>query len=147
MAVDLPPPLPDDLRPCVVRAAEDYGLSPLLIQSVIYVESSYNPKAISKADALGLMQIHSKTWLEFLDQNYGIKRENLFDPCTNIAVGSWVLRRFYLRHGSWGEALAAYNAGHSNERIKLGQPYAEKVISLWRGLYDSLQGEQHETKQ
>jgi len=140
MVPDLPPPLPEDLEVCVAQASESYGVSEHLIQAVMYRESSYRVDAVVKRKdfhALGLMQINTKWWLEPLE-GYEISYSTLLEePCVNVAVGTWILRRFYLRHGNWLDALAAYNAGHSLESRKKGYGYARKVIASWRALYDA----------
>jgi soluble lytic murein transglycosylase-like protein len=139
MAVDLPPPLPVDLEVCVAQASESYGVAPELIQAVMFHESSYRVDVVVKREkfhALGLMQINTQWWLEPL-KDFEITYETLItEPCTNVAVGTWILRRFYLRHGNWFDALAAYNAGHSYEYRKNGFGYAETVIASWQALYD-----------
>jgi soluble lytic murein transglycosylase-like protein len=139
MVADLPPPLPEDLEVCVAEASSSYGVAEELIQSVMYRESSYKVDAIVKRptfQALGLMQINTQWWIEPLEE-FGITYETLLeDPCVNVAVGTWILRRFYIRHGNWFDALAAYNAGHAYEYRKNGFGYARKVIASWQALYD-----------
>lgn len=139
MVPDLPPPLPEELEVCVAQASEAYGVAGELIQSVMYRESSYKVDAIVKRKtfhALGLMQINTQWWIEPLAPFEITYNDLLEKPCVNVAVGTWILRRFYLRHGNWYDALAAYNAGHSLKSRKRGFGYAEKVIASWQALYD-----------
>lgn len=140
MAIDLPPPLPEELQVCVAQASETYGVASELIQSVMFRESSYRTDAIVKREkfhALGLMQINTQWWIEPL-ADYDITYDDLLEkPCVNVAVGTWILRRFYLRHENWFDALAAYNAGHSYESRKNGFEYAGNVIASWQALYDT----------
>lgn len=139
MVPDLPPPLPDELEVCVVQASDSYGVPEPLIQSVMYRESSYRVDALVDGGtfrALGLMQINTQWWLDPLGE-FGITEQDLLTkPCVNVAVGTWILRRFYLRHGNWHDALAAYNAGHSEKSLRIGSGYAGNVIASWRALND-----------
>lgn len=100
-----------------VKAYSDtYGLDPLLVMSVIRVESMFRPEAVSSKNARGLMQITARTgkWaaekLKFKDYT----DEKLFDPDTNIHIGCWYLAFLYREFGDTDLALAAYNAGSGN---------------------------------
>lgn len=76
-----------------------------LVRAVIVVESGFNPKAVSKKGAVGLMQLQPAT-----ARRYGVK--NMFDPDQNVRAGVHYLRDLLARYGSNIElALAAYNAG------------------------------------
>ncbi|MHC5307782.1 lytic transglycosylase domain-containing protein [Bartonella sp. LJL80] len=90
------------------EAAKRFLLSQQIIKAVITVESGWNPKAVSPAGAMGLMQIMPDTYAE-LKQQYGL-RKNAFDPHDNIIAGSGYLKQMYLQFGKKGY-LAAYNAG------------------------------------
>ncbi len=89
----------------IKKAAKRHGLLFSLIKSVIAVESSFNPTAISHKGARGLMQI--------MPQNYKtLAITNPFDPHQNIMGGSLYLKRMMKRFdGQLTWALAAYNAG------------------------------------
>ena len=92
----------DDL---IHEAAKKYGLSPTLIRSVIRMESGFDLFAVSKAGAMGLMQLMPE-----VAQEYGVT--DPFDPRQNIMGGSWLLRDLLQRHGgSLPLTLASYNAG------------------------------------
>lgn len=138
---DVPPPLPEPIAACVQMAAERYGVPDLLIRSVLHHESRSCTNTVGRPNSdgsvdLGCMQINTRWWLEELEP-YGIDKKVLaHQACPNIAVGAWILRKFYLRHNAWDRALAAYNAGHSEERLAIGAPYARKIILTWRALYD-----------
>ncbi|PID76217.1 MAG: lytic transglycosylase [Deltaproteobacteria bacterium] len=89
----------------ITEAARHHGLLFSLIKSVIKVESSFNPTAVSKKGAKGLMQI--------MPQNYrSLTITDPFDPYQNIMGGSLYLKRMLKRYnGQLTWALAAYNAG------------------------------------
>lgn len=88
----------------IQRAAKRYKLDPLLIHAVITIESAYNPRAVSSAGAMGMMQLMPGTAARF-----GVK--NAFDPVANINAGSRYLRILLNKFGSLKLALASYHAG------------------------------------
>ena len=113
-------------------AARKHELDPTLVQAVIQVESNYNPKAVSRKGALGLMQLIPAT-----ARRYGVS--DPFDPQQNIEGGVRHLRDLLdLFEGDLNLALAGYNAG-VNAVSKYGDipPYREtrnyvtKVMSLY----------------
>lgn len=123
----------DDL---ITRAAEYHGLSFALIKSVIRAESGFNPRAVSRKGAKGLMQIMP-------DNFRRLRLGDPFDPWQNISAGArylkWMLKRF---DGDLPLALAAYNAGPlAVERYRTIPPYRETQRYVRRVLafYDDLQ--------
>jgi soluble lytic murein transglycosylase len=94
------------------------NLDPYLVASLIRQESEFNPSAVSRANALGLMQLLPAVGKE-LAREEGMSHFQsfqLFDPATNIRLGTRDLRKTLDRFGGVTEyALAAYNAG--NERV------------------------------
>jgi len=105
----------------VAVAARTYGLDDALLHAVISVESRYNYKAVSRAGAVGLMQLMPLT-----AKRYGVA--DSFDPEQNINGGARYLNDLLkLFKGDMSLALAAYNAGE-NAVIKHGNhipPFAE----------------------
>jgi soluble lytic murein transglycosylase-like protein len=86
-------------------AAEKHGVDEKLIQHVIAMESNFNPRAVSRKQALGLMQLLPRTAARF-------SVADAFDPAQNIEAGTRYLRELLDRYsGNLALALAAYNAG------------------------------------
>jgi soluble lytic murein transglycosylase-like protein len=78
---------------------------PALVRAVIVVESGFNPRAVSKKGAVGLMQLRPET-----ARRYGVT--DIYDPEQNVRAGARYLSDLIARFGSNLElALAAYNAG------------------------------------
>jgi soluble lytic murein transglycosylase-like protein len=104
------------------RAGKQHSVDPVLILSVMAIESRYNPVAESVVGAKGLMQIIPKYHLEKLLNHGG--EEALLDPEVNIQVGAQILREYYRRLGDQEAALQMY-AGAFDEPTSR---YAGKVF-------------------
>ena len=92
----------------IADAARRFGIPQPWIRAVMEVESAGNPRAVSHAGAMGLMQIMPGTWAELrVAHRLG---DDPFDPRDNILAGAAYMRQMYDRFGSPG-FLAAYNAG------------------------------------
>lgn len=131
-----PRPAAPEARPygaVVDEAAQRYGLEPALLHAVITVESGYNPRAVSRRGAAGLMQLMPVT-----ARRLGVI--DVFNPVENIHAGARYLMELMQRFGSDVRlALAAYNAGEAAV-VKHGYripPYREtaayvpKVVGLY----------------
>ena len=92
------------VRDLVEETAKAYDVNPMLVDSVIQVESNYNPYAISSKGAQGLMQLMPGT-----ARRFGVK--NSFDPKENIEAGVKYLKLLQDTFKDDRLAIAAYNAG------------------------------------
>ena len=120
------------------RVARETGLAVELIESVAWVESAMNPKAVSKKGAMGLMQLMPAT-----AQAYGVN--DPFDPYQNLSGGARHLRDLLEDwDGDLTLALAAYNAGSGAVRRYGGVPaYRETqnyVVKVQRRLGREVDG-------
>ncbi len=123
----------------VASIARKHDVEPSLVDSVIRVESNYNPNAVSSAGAMGLMQLIPST-----ARRFGVN--NTFRPEQNIEGGVRYLKYLMeLYHGDERLALAAYNAGEGAvARYKGIPPYPETqnyVYQVGKRLGQSRQAE------
>ncbi len=103
----LPEPLSDTtpFHKLILTVAGRYGLDPDLLHCVIAVESNFNPRAVSRKNASGLMQLIPST-----AKSMGV--HNVFDPSQNVDGGAHYLQLMLARYDrNLTLALAAYNAG------------------------------------
>lgn len=100
----------------IAEASRRFGIPQPGIRAVMEVESAGNPRAVSHAGAMGLMQIMPGTWAE-LRVAYRLGNDP-FDTRDNILAGTAYLRQMYDRFGSPG-FLAAYNAGPARYQLHL----------------------------
>lgn len=117
----------------IERESARHGFDPELVQAVVQAESGYNPRALSRKGAMGLMQLMPAT-----ARSFGVR--DPYDPDENIRAGTAYLRRLIDRFGRLDLALAAYNAGpEAVERFDGVPPYpetrgyVERVLGLYGG--------------
>jgi soluble lytic murein transglycosylase len=106
--------------PFIVDIARHEGVDPFLIRAVIWRESRFDPLTHGSADEHGLMQIRpdvGEAWAK-ANKVEDYTDDQLYDPETNIRVGTWYLNKSLKRYSQTDDpatfALAEYNAGHSN---------------------------------
>jgi len=122
----------DDLiRQAALANNVDHGL----VKAIIHTESGFNPGALSKPGAQGLMQLMPATAAMY-------KVGNAFDPGENIRAGTRHIKYLINRYKNLDLALAAYNAGEGNVNKYKGIPpfaetqdYVKRVQSRYRNLY------------
>lgn len=108
-----------DISGMVEKAARDNNVDPLLVHSIIQVESNYNPYAVSAQGAQGLMQLMPPT-----ARDLGVS--DSFDPRQNIEAGVRYLKYLQDLYKDDRLALAAYNAGPGAvQKYKWIPPYPE----------------------
>lgn len=121
-------------------AAQD--IPPAYAAAVILAESSYNPEAVSSANAQGLMQLLPDT-AEWIAGKFGETYEEgcLFDPAVNVKYGCWYLGFLLRRYsGDMTNATAAYHAGQGTVDGWLQNPeYSADGLTLTAMGYDSTQ--------
>ncbi len=110
---------------CWDEAAARYHVNSAVLYAIAQTESGLNPLAVGRnpngSRDIGLMQINS-AWLPKLAE-YGITERDLFQPCTSIHVGAWILAHNIYRYGYTWEAVGAYNAVSPGKR----RAYIKKV--------------------
>lgn len=111
---------PQSFEQMVRSASNRYGVDPNLVWAVMKVESNFNPEAVSKKGARGLMQLMPATARQH-------RVDNIHDPSQNIQAGVRHLRLLLNRfQGDLRLGLAAYNAGtRAVERYRNIPPYSE----------------------
>jgi soluble lytic murein transglycosylase len=116
----------------VIQTAERVGLDPYLVAAVVREESSYYPRAVSRAGARGLMQLMPGTAQPMAAVRGWAFRDGslLDDPSANIQMGSAFLAGLLREFGDPRVALAAYNAGPGNAR-KWWKARQNDDIEVW----------------
>lgn len=113
-----------ELKTRIAAAAARHQIDPMLFDALVWVESRYNPKALSPKGAAGYTQLMPAT-----AARYGVK--NRFDPEQNLDGGARYLRDLLLQYkGNAALALSAYNAGEGavDRRGKRVPPYPETML-------------------
>ncbi|HEX5036559.1 MAG TPA: lytic transglycosylase domain-containing protein [bacterium] len=143
--------LNDRTRAEVARAVTDlsktYGIDPLLILAVMKVESTFNPNAVSSAQAYGFMQVR-KIVVKDVATEMGIDPKDdhklRSDQGFNLRVGVHYLSKLIIKFGGdLKKALMAYNAGPTSvERNYKGRSvpeggYQGRVLKAYRDFSDS----------
>ncbi len=120
---------------CWKQAAVRYGIPAPLLVAIARVESNLNPAALNRVGNakngsydIGLMQINS-SHLPTLTK-YGISEHDLYDACTNIHVGAWILAQNFQRNGATWNAVGANNAACT--RLKGDACLKARMQYAWR---------------
>ncbi len=125
----------NDIKSIIESASRQYKVPKKLIYGIIKAESDFNPNSLSKAGAVGLMQLMPQTALELGVKDLWNVRENIFGGVKYI---SSLMKQFKNEK----LAIAAYNAGPGNVRKYQGIPpfketqnYVKKVFAYVDGKY------------
>ncbi|GHV15407.1 hypothetical protein AGMMS49938_13570 [Fibrobacterales bacterium] len=130
------------------KISRDYQIDPILILSVVKVESRGNPQARGaflsgeESGALGLMQIKFESALE-VARSVGVRLnspEDLFNPETNLMVGTAYLLRLIAKYQNLQYALTAYNIGFGDldNRLKKGSALPTKYYKSIMTAYSEI---------
>jgi hypothetical protein len=124
----------EDVDAAIEQAAARHNVDPNLVRSVVKVESNFNPNAVSRKGAMGLMQLMPST-------ARSLNVANPFDPQQNVDAGVRHLRRLLDSYGgNVSLSLAAYNAGSGAVARSAGIPhfretqnYVRRITNLYNG--------------
>lgn len=118
----------EQLKEIARQKARDFGVDENIFLRLVNAESGWNPQAKSSAGAAGLVQLMPGT-----AQGLGVT--NPYDPVQSLTGGARYLSQQLKRFGSYGKALAAYNAGPGNVEkyggippFKETQNYVKKIL-------------------
>jgi soluble lytic murein transglycosylase-like protein len=131
-------PSPADIDAAINEAAARHHVDPNLVRAVIKVESNFNPNAVSRKGAMGLMQLMPQTARQ-------LNVTNPFDPIQNVDAGVRHLKQLMESYGGDVRlSLAAYNAGAGAVSRSSGIPrfaetrqYVRRITELYNGGPDS----------
>lgn len=105
----------------VHKAAKQVGLPPEFVLAVIHIESAFDPYAVSRVGAQGIMQV-----MPFWKKEIGREADNLINMETNLQYGCTILKHYLDKeNGHWANALARYNGSYGR------YTYSHKVIKVW----------------
>jgi len=123
-----------DIDAAIDQAASRHNVDPNLVRAVIKVESNFNPNAVSRKGAMGLMQLMPQTARQ-------LRVANPFDPQQNVDAGVRHLKQLMESYGGDVKlTLAAYNAGQGAVARSAGVPhfaetrnYVKRITQLYYG--------------
>lgn len=132
---------PEEVDAAIAQAAARHNVDPNLVRAVIKVESNFNPNAVSRKGAMGLMQLMPSTARQ-------LKVNNPFDPEQNVDAGVRHLKDLLESYnGDIRLTLAAYNAGAGAVARSSGVPryaetqnYVRRITNLYYGGFDFTSG-------
>lgn len=122
------------ILPYIQSASYKYGVDPALILAIIAQESRGNPRAVSKAGAIGLMQV-----MPYMAKRLcGYTRYDLFDPVKNIDCGTKLLSYLKGRVETLQDIIASYYAGEKAYRYRKKYGYYPSYGSppVWKYVND-----------
>lgn len=118
----------------IFETARSQGINPQFVAAVVRAESAFDPHAVSRKGASGLLQLMPAT-----AERFGLSTADIFDPRSNLAAGvrymSWLKDRF---DGNTTLVLAGYNAGEVNVDRYSGVPPFRETLNYIRRVYSAL---------
>jgi soluble lytic murein transglycosylase-like protein len=134
----------EDIDSAIEAAAARHNVDPNLVRAVVKVESNFNPNAVSRKGAMGLMQLMPSTARQ-------LNVKNPFDPAQNVDAGVRHLKQLLESYGGDIQlTLAAYNAGAGAVARSSGVPhyaetqnYVRRITNLYYGGFDFTSGASH----
>lgn len=118
---------------CLTTAAKDFHLNETLLRAIAWHESGFRSNAVHVNNDgsvdVGYMQINS-THFKWLASR-GIEKHRLFDTCTNIRVGAYLLADLVQQYGARWRAVGAYGAGTRLEKEGARRAYARKIQAAY----------------
>jgi soluble lytic murein transglycosylase-like protein len=128
------PVSPQDVDAAIEQAAARHNVDPNLVRSVIKVESNFNPNAVSRKGAMGLMQLMPST-------ARSLHVSNPFDPQQNVDAGVRHLKKLLESYGgNIRLSLAAYNAGAGAVARSAGVPHYSETQNYVRRITEIYYG-------
>lgn len=125
---------PEKYQSLVTEYARKNALDPALVYAVIRCESDFNPNAVSKIGARGLMQLTPETywWVQQkLKISPQLSDDKLYEPETNLRCGTYLLAELLSEYANEQTALAAYHAGRATVRKWLANTaYSKDRVTL-----------------
>lgn len=118
----------------IFTVAERHAINPQLVAAMVRAESGFDPQAVSRKGAAGLLQLMPAT-----AQRFGVAEEEIFDPERNLDAGvryiRWLSHRF---SGDLSLMLAGYNAGEATVDRYQGLPPFAETRSYIRRVYSGM---------
>lgn len=123
---------------CFDLAASRYGVNAKLLEAVAITESSMRPNIESPTSDIGLMGIN-RSWLPKLKKEFGLTEKDVWQPCTNVQIGAWILAHNFRQYGNSWDAVGAYAASCTKLKgydcLKARNTYSKKIWKNWQKLY------------
>ncbi len=116
---------------CVDAAAAYHHVNPVVLRAIAYVESrGQNLVGVNRNGTvdMGPMQINS-IHLATLAK-HGVSKDDLMEPCRNVFVGAWHLRRMMNKYGNTWEAVGAYHNASPDKRDAYSRKI-QAVVMAW----------------
>jgi len=111
----------------IIQSSNKYSVPVEVILAVAWQESHFKVNVVSSAGCIGIMQINPEVWTKKLN----IPEEVLWYPQINIEVGTYILRYYYEKEGSWEKAIERYYG-----KDWFGKKYRKMVLRKIRKVRD-----------